>query len=60
MAQYGAAETAELARWMTGDVPPDGLDAVHADRFGNDMSQDAALQAIRRVYAQGYHLPDSI
>ena len=54
----GSAEI--LARWMTTGQPPDGLSAIHADRFGNDMTRDAALAAISRVYARGYQLPDSI
>ncbi len=54
----GSAEI--LAHWMTTGQAPKGLDAIHADRFGNDMSRDDALNAIRRVYARGYELPDSI
>lgn len=49
-----------LARWMTTDTPPQGLDAIHADRFGTEMPQDVALASIRDVYARGYQLPDSI
>jgi dimethylglycine dehydrogenase len=49
-----------LAHWMTAGRPLFDLKAVHADRFGNDMTQDAALAAIRRVYARGYKLPDKI
>ncbi|MEM9472185.1 MAG: FAD-binding oxidoreductase [Pseudomonadota bacterium] len=49
-----------LAKWITSGHPPPGLEAVHADRFGNDMTAEAALDAIRKVYARGYHLPDSI
>ena len=54
----GSAEF--LAKWITSGRPPAGLEAVHADRFGNDMTAEAALDAIRKVYARGYHLPDSI
>ena len=54
----GSAEF--LAQWMTTGQPFPNLDAVHADRFGNDMTSEAALTAIREVYARGYHLPDSI
>lgn len=54
----GAAEI--LAHWMTEGTPPKGLEAIHADRFGNDLTRDAALAAIRSVYARGYELPDSI
>ena len=49
-----------LAKWMTSGSPPPGLPIVHADRFGNNMTTDAALEAIRKVYAVGYKLPDSI
>lgn len=54
----GAAEI--LARWMTTGAPPTGLDAIHAGRFGNEMTRDDAVAAIRRVYGRGYQLPDSI
>lgn len=54
----GSAEI--LANWMTTGQPPKGLDAIHADRFGNDLGIDAALAAIKDVYARGYHLPDAI
>jgi dimethylglycine dehydrogenase len=49
-----------LAHWMTTGRPLFDLKAVHADRFGNDMTQSAALTAIRTVYARGYKLPDKI
>jgi len=49
-----------LARWMTTGTPPPDLGIVHADRFGNNMSQEAALESIRQVYAVGYELPDRI
>ena len=54
----GSAEI--LARWMTTGQPPEGLEAIHADRFGNDMGREAALAAIRSVYTRGYELPDTI
>lgn len=54
----GAAEI--LANWMTKGEPPQGLDAVHADRFGNDMTKETALASIKNVYARGYRLPDTI
>ncbi|WP_170516014.1 NAD(P)/FAD-dependent oxidoreductase [Ruegeria atlantica] len=53
----GSAEF--LAHWMTTGSPPFDLSVVHADRFGNEMSREAALAAIRGVYAVGYELPDS-
>jgi dimethylglycine dehydrogenase len=49
-----------LAHWMTKGLPLFDLKAVHADRFGNDMTQEEALASIRRVYARGYKLPDKI
>lgn len=52
----GSAEF--LAHWMTTGHPPFDLSAVHADRFGNEMSREAALASIRGVYAVGYELPD--
>jgi dimethylglycine dehydrogenase len=54
----GSAEI--LAHWMTRGKPPKGLEAIHADRFGNNMSQPEALASIQRVYARGYELPDKI
>ena len=48
-----------LAHWMTQGKPLFDLDAVHADRFGNDLSTEQALSNIRQVYARGYQLPDS-
>ncbi len=54
----GSAEI--LANWMVTGRPPKGLDAIHADRFGNNISRDEATRSIRHVYARGYHLPDDI
>jgi len=54
----GSAEF--LAQWMTTSTPPPGLDAVHATRFNNDMTQEETLNAIRNVYTRGYHLPENI
>ena len=54
----GSAEF--LAHWMTEGKPPFDLGIVHADRFDNGMSTEAALDAIRKVYAVGYELPDFI
>lgn len=54
----GSAEF--LSAWMTTGKPPFELGIVHADRFGNNMSTEAALDSIRQVYAVGYELPDSI
>ncbi|MEM7260154.1 MAG: FAD-binding oxidoreductase, partial [Pseudomonadota bacterium] len=49
-----------LARWMVNNKPPYQLPTVHANRFGNDMTQEAALASIRACYRQGYRLPDTI
>ena len=54
----GSAEF--LAHWMTQRKPPYELNAVHADRFGNDMSRDAAVESIKACYRRGYKLPDKI
>ena len=54
----GSAEF--LARWMVEQAPPFALEAVHADRFGNDMSRDAAIASIKACYKRGYRLPDKI
>ncbi len=49
-----------LAHWMTQGQPLFDLPAVHADRFGNDMTQEAAIESIKACYRQGYRLPDTI
>jgi len=49
-----------LSYWMTKGEPMYKLEAVHADRFGNGISQEEAVFAIRAVYARGYNLPDQI
>ena len=54
----GSAEF--LAHWMTEGKPPYELTAVHADRFGNNMSQNAAIESIKACYRQGYRLPEKI
>lgn len=54
----GAAEI--LASWMTTGKPPQGLDTIHADRFGTHMDKATALASIRNVYARGYQLAESI
>lgn len=54
----GSAEI--LAKWMTTHKSPQGLKAIHADRFGDNMDKQAALSSIRDVYARGYQLPESI
>jgi len=54
----GSAEF--LAHWMTQGQPPYELTAVHADRFGNDMSQETAVESIKACYKQGYRLPDKM
>ena len=54
----GSAEF--LAQWMTTGQPPGELDAVHAERFAQGLSVDDALASIRKVYARGYQLPETI
>lgn len=54
----GSAEF--LARWMTEGKPPFELDAVHADRFGNDVTRAQAIDSIKACYRRGYTLPDKI
>jgi glycine/D-amino acid oxidase-like deaminating enzyme len=49
-----------LAHWMIQGQPLFDLSSVHADRFDNDMTTEYALNSIRKVYARGYQLPDSI
>jgi glycine/D-amino acid oxidase-like deaminating enzyme len=49
-----------LAHWMNKGQPLFDLSSVHADRFGNDMTTEYALNSIRKVYARGYQLPASI
>jgi dimethylglycine dehydrogenase len=49
-----------LAHWMIQGQPLFDLSSVHADRFGNDMTTEYALNSIRKVYARGYQLPNSI
>ncbi|OED34875.1 hypothetical protein AB833_31815 [Chromatiales bacterium (ex Bugula neritina AB1)] len=54
----GSAEF--LAQWMVNGKPHFDLPIVHADRFGNDMSRESALDSIRACYRQGYRLPEAI
>ncbi len=54
----GSAEF--LAQWMTNGQPPSGLEVVHANRFNQPMPKENVLDAIRSVYAKGYHLPEEI
>lgn len=54
----GSAEF--LAHWLVNGKPAFNLPIVHADRFGNNLSTDDALERIRACYRQGYRLPDNI
>ena len=54
----GSAEF--LAHWMVNGKPHFELPIVHADRFGNDISMEQALESIRACYRQGYRLPDEM
>ncbi len=54
----GSAEF--LAHWMVNGNPLFDLPVVHADRFGNNVSREAAIESIKSCYRQGYRLPDTI
>jgi len=54
----GSAEF--LSHWMNDSKPPYDLPIVHADRFGNDVSTESAMESIRACYRQGYKLPNNI
>ena len=54
----GSAEF--LAHWMVDGRPHFELPIVHADRFGNNMTREAAIASIKACYRQGYRLPDQI
>ena len=41
-------------------APPYKLPSVHADRFGDDMTTEQAIESIRSVYRRGYRLPEVI
>ena len=49
-----------LARWMVDGHPHVELPIVHADRFGNDVTTEAAVASIRACYRRGYALPESV
>lgn len=50
----GAAEF--LAHWMVNGQPNMDMPIVDAGRFGNEMTQNAALESIRDCYRKGYQL----
>ena len=54
----GSAEF--LSNWMVNGTPPFTLPVVHADRFGNDITREAAVESIKACYRQGYRLPEAI
>lgn len=54
----GSAEF--LAHWMVNGKPHFDLPIVHADRFGNNVSTEDAIESIRACYRQGYRLPEVI
>jgi len=54
----GSAEF--LAHWMIHGKPLFELPIVHADRFSNDMTTEAAIESIKACYRQGYTLPEHI
>jgi dimethylglycine dehydrogenase len=47
-----------LAHWIVNGKPHFELPIVHADRFGNDITLDAAIESIRSCYRQGFRLPE--
>jgi dimethylglycine dehydrogenase len=54
----GSAEF--LAHWMVNGKPHFDLPSVHADRFGNDLSTEQAVDRIKACYRRGYKLPEMI
>ena len=54
----GSAEF--LVHWMHNGTPPYDLPIVHADRFGNGVSTEMAVESIKACYRQGYRLPEAI
>lgn len=47
-----------LANWMVNGKPHFDLPIVHADRFGNNVSLESAVESIKACYRQGYKLPE--
>lgn len=43
-----------LANWMVNEMPPYDLPMVYPSRFSNTLSRQACLDAIVKIYAQGY------
>ena len=54
----GSAEF--LAHWMVNGETLFDLPIVHADRFGNEVTTEQAVESIKACYRQGYRLPESI
>ena len=54
----GSAEF--LAHWMVEGKPHFDLPSVHADRFGNDVTTEQAVESIKACYRRGYKLPEVI
>ena len=54
----GSAEF--LAHWIVSGKPLFDLPSVHADRFGNGVTTEQAVESIKACYRQGYRLPESI
>ena len=54
----GSAEF--LAHWMVNGKPLFELPIVHANRFDNDISTEAAIESIKACYRKGYTLPERI
>jgi len=56
----GGGSAEYLAHWMVQGKPHFELPIVHADRFSNELSQQAAIKSIKECYRRGYRLPDQI
>lgn len=56
----GGGSAEYLAHWMVDGKPHFELPIVHADRFANDITQQAAINSIKNCYRKGYRLPDEI
>ncbi len=54
----GSAEF--LAHWIVNGKPNFELPIVHADRFGNDITQHDAIESIKACYRQGFRLPEQL
>ena len=56
----GGGSARFLSHWMENRMPHFDLPVVQADRFGNNMSTDAAIESMKACYQRGYNLTDAI